>query len=436
MSTVNEALRSTHNENLHREIVRHLPKVKEWFNAQRAGVDLPFYSSYDIRDSGHKVVNVDANIYPAGFNNICPTDRENAPPLVRYYLDRHYGNGKSVKKLMLITEEHTNNPYYWDNVFTLKEILNGAGLDVCVAIPRLATERATMTTASGRKVEVVSANVANGEIHCACFEPDLVVSNNDFSEFYEEWGTSLSTHLNPPRELGWWQRKKSNYFKHYNDLSTEFAKVIGIDPWTMTVETELFSHFDMSDEASKSALAERTQKLLDRIAEQYKQRGIKEDPVAFVKNNAGTYGLAVMRVASGDDIMRLNNRGRTKMKAAKGGRDVEEVIIQEGIPSIVQAAGVTAEPTLYLFGCQLAGGFLRTHSEKGPTESLNSPGAVYKRLCVSDLKISVEEHPLENVYGWASRLGVLAIGREAKEMGVEYKGYDRFGKGGDESCTL
>lgn len=434
MSTLGEAIRSTHNESLHREIVRHLPKIEEWFTSQRAGVDLPFYSSYDIRDSGHKVANVDANIYPAGFNNICPTDREAAPPLVRYYLDRHYGTG--VKKLMLITEEHTNNPYYWDNVFTLKEILNGAGLDVCVAIPRLATERATMTTASGRQVEVVSAVVADGKIHCACFEADLVVSNNDFSEFYEEWGATLSTYLNPPRELGWWQRKKSTYFKHYNDLSTEFAKVIGVDPWTMTVETELFSHFDMSDETSKAALAERTQKLIDRVAEQYKQRGIKEEPVAFVKNNAGTYGLAVMRVASGDDIMKLNNKARTKMKAAKGGRHVEEVIIQEGIPSIVQAAGVTAEPTLYLFGCQLAGGFLRTHSEKGPTESLNSPGAVYKRLCVSDLKISVEEHPLENVYGWTARLGILAIGREAREMGVEYKGYDRFGKGGDQSCTL
>jgi glutamate--cysteine ligase len=439
MSTVTEALGRTQNAHLHSEIVRHLPKVKEWFKNQRGGVDLPFYSSYDIRDSSHKVANVDANIYPAGFNNICATDREMAPPLVRYYLDRHYAknqNGGPVKKLMLVTEEHTNNPYYWDNVFTLKEIMNGAGLEVCVAIPRLSTERATMPTASGRQVEVVSARVADGEILCSCFEPDLVVSNNDFSEFYEEWGPTLKTHLNPPRELGWWQRKKSNYFKHYNDLSTEFANIIGVDPWMLTVETELFENFNMSEEASKAALAERTQKLIDRMRENYKKRGIAEDPVAFVKNNAGTYGLAVMRVASGDDIMKLNNKARTKMKAAKGGRDVEEVIIQEGIPSIVQAEGVTAEPTLYLFGCQLAGGFLRTHSEKGPTESLNSPGAVYKRLCVSDLHISVEEHPLENVYGWIARLGVLAIGREAAQMGVEYKGYDRSGTGGDSSCTL
>jgi len=423
LTNLSETLRGSQNDLVHRSIVRHLDEVSQWFEKQRAGVDLPFYSSYDIRDSGHKVANVDANIYPAGFNNICATDRENAPPLVRYYLDRYYRPG--MTKLMLITEEHTNNPYYWDNVFTLREILRGAGLEVCVAIPRLATERATMTTASGRQVEVVSASVTDGEIKCSCFQPDLVVSNNDFSEFYEEWGESISTDLNPPRELGWWQRKKSNYFDHYNSLSTEFAKIIDVDPWTLTVETELFSHFDMSDEKSKTDLAERVQKMLDRIRKQHEARKITDDPVVFVKNNAGTYGLAVMRVTSGDDIMKLNNRARTKMKAAKGGRDVEEVIIQEGIPSVVQAAGVTAEPTLYLFGCQLAGGFLRTHSEKGPTESLNSPGAVYKRLCVSDLKISIEGHPLENVYGWVSRLGVLAIGREAKQMGVVYNGYHR-----------
>jgi glutamate--cysteine ligase len=416
---------------LHKQILHHLPQVREWFAENRVAVDVPFYSSYDIRDSGHKVVNVDANIYPAGFNNICQTDRENAPPLVRQYLEQHYGsNEKSVKKLMLLTEEHTNNGYYWENVYRLTEILRGADLEVCVAIPRLASERAEMMTASGRTVPVVTAKVENGEIHCPCFEPDLVVSNNDFSEFYAEWGETISTRLNPPRELGWWQRKKSNYFKHYNMLSTEFAKVIDVDPWLLTVETELFANFDMAEESSKAALAERVEVMLGTLRDEYRRREIVDEPVLFVKNNSGTYGLAVMRIASGEDILSLNNKTRKKMKAAKGGREVEEVIIQEGIPSIVQADGITAEPTLYLFGCQLGGGFLRSHSEKGPTESLNSPGAVYKRLCVSDLNVSVEGHPMENVYGWISRLGVLAIGRESKEMNVVYNGYDR------KACSL
>jgi glutamate--cysteine ligase len=180
----------------------------------------------------------------------------------------------------------------------------------------------------------------------------------------------------------------------------------------------------MADETSLKTLSEKVDAMLVRLQKQYDQRGITEKPFVFVKNNAGTYGLAVIRVGSGAEVMDWNYKSRKKMKAAKGGRDVEEVIIQEGIPSHVQAeGGITAEPVIYMIGTELAGGFLRTHAEKSSSESLNSPGAVYKRLCVSDLNVSLKGHPLENVYGWSARLGVLAIGLEAKEMGISFKGY-------------
>ena len=419
------------NELLHHAIVKHHDQLMHWYLNQRNAYALPFYSSFDIRDSGFKVANVDGNIYPAGFNNICPTDRESAPEAVRYYLDRHYRarDGGSVKRLLLITEEHTNNPYYWENVYRLVEILQGSGIEVKVGIPRLQNGVIEMPTASGFKVPVTRAEFEVGAIRCcgadAEFVPDLVISNNDFSEFYSEWGTSLNMPLNPPRELGWWQRKKSNYFRHYNRLATEFAQVIQVDPWHVTVETSLFEDFDLADDKSRESLAQQTQQTLDRLRQKNQELGIAEDPFVFVKNNSGTYGLGVMRVSSGEEILQLNYKTRKKMKAAKGGREVEEVIIQEGIPSVVRADGITAEPTIYMVGCQLIGGFLRSHSEKGPTESLNSPGAVYKRLCVSDLKVSIEGHPLENVYGSIARLGVLAIGAEAEEMKVEYRGYHR-----------
>ena len=127
----------------------------------------------------------------------------------------------------------------------------------------------------------------------------------------------------------------------------------------------------------------------------------------------------------GDEVRQWSYKSRKKMKAAKGGRDVEEVIIQEGIPSIVQTENASAEPVIYMIGCELAGGFLRTHSEKGSTDSLNSPGAVYKRLCVSDLAVRAEGCPQENVYGWSAKLGLLAIALEAEEMGVEFKKYKK-----------
>jgi len=76
-----------------------------------------------------------------------------------------------------------------------------------------------------------------------------------------------------------------------------------------------------------------------------------------------------------------------------------------------------------MIGCELAGGFLRTHSEKSATESLNSPGAVYKRLCVTDLYDNRMKCPKENVYGWSAKLGLLAIGLEAQDMQIKFDKY-------------
>lgn len=412
------------NQELHNQMVQHGNRALDWYRNLEKDLQIPFYSSFDIRDAGFKVVNVDGNIYPAGFNNICQVDRENAPDLVRSFLDARYKaqDGGPVRKLMLITEEHTNNSFYWENVYRLREILMGAGLEVCVALPRLEQESATIPTASGFEVPVIRVTIEKGGVRCSCFAPDLIVSNNDFSEYYPEWGTEVHPPIIPPRELGWWQRKKSMYFEAYNTLAEQFARVIEADPWMLTVDTELFTDFDVAKEESRDALAQQVQSMLDRIRQRYAERGVQTEPAVFVKNNSGTYGLAVIQARSGDEVRSWNYKSKKKMKAAKGGREVEEVIVQEGVPSRIQSDGATAEPTLYMFGSELAGGFLRSHTEKGPLESLNSPGAVYKRLCVSDLKVSLEGNPMENVYGWAARLGVLAIGQEtAKYLSPKLK---------------
>lgn len=404
---------------LHKHTLASMDQICTWFAEKTASLSFPIYSSYDIRDAGYKVSNVDANIYPAGFNNICPADKETSNGLMAKYIAKHYGS--SVEKILLITEEHTNNPYYWENVHTIRTLIESSGKVVKIAIPRAMEKPLVVTSSSGREIEVHSA-LRDSEL-MKTFKPDLIISNNDFSEAYEEWAATLTYPMNPPRELGWYQRKKSTYFKYYNQLVDEFSALVKIDPFLLRVETELFEHFDITDDKSRDELAARVDAMIAKLAVEYKKRGIQQQPFVFVKNNAGTYGLAVIRVGSGEEVKSWSYKSRKKMKAAKGGRDVEEVIIQEGIPSVVQDDGASAEPVIYMIGEELAGGFLRTHSEKGSTDSLNSPGAVYKRLCVSDLAIDTPGCPQENVYGWTAKLGMLAIAREAHEMKVTFKGY-------------
>lgn len=397
---------------LHQQILSKKNAVCDWFQLKSKTAFIPIYSSYDVRDAGYKVANVDANIYPAGFNNICPTDKETSIDLMRKYLETRYG--KDIQRILLVTEEHTGNPYYWDNVATIKDLIESGGKKVRVGFGTQLPEPLTIKSASGHSVLVESA-WGDSPLYKE-FNPQIIVSNNDFSEAHTDWAKTVQLPINPPRELGWYQRKKSNYFKFYNELVGEFADVAGIDPFVFQVKTEYFPHFDINSEESRKELSLAVDKFLKDLEADYQKRGINQKPFAFVKNNAGTYGLAVIRVQSAAEILEWTYKARKKMKAAKGGRDVEEVIIQEGIPSIVETDGVVAEPVIYMIGGELAGGFLRTHSEKDSTESLNSPGAIYKRLCVSDLEIRPEGCPMENVYGWTSKIGSLAISMEAAQI--------------------
>lgn len=410
-------------DEIHLKISKNLSRLHDWYMESRKGYAYPFYTSVDVRDSGFKIAVVDANIYPAGFNNICVTDRESAGPAIENYLRSHYG--KPIEKIGLLCEEHTNNLNYWDNVLALKEMIETTGRQVRVTIPKKIDNPIELKTATGRTLTIYPfIKESERSLVGKDFVPDIIISNNDFSDANEIWAQGLSIPINPPRELGWYQRRKSTHFKFYNSLANEVAALIDVDPWMLQVKTDVLFDCDLGFAENREEAAQKAQQMIDQIKIEYEQKGVREDPVLFVKNNSGTYGLAVAVVKSGEEILSWNSKARTKMKAAKGGHGVTELLFQEGIPSTLKVEGATCEPAVYLLGCELAGAFLRAHNEKGATESLNSPGALYKRLCVTDLKVDVAGSPMENVYGLVARMASLAIGREAQEMGIVYTDYN------------
>lgn len=404
---------------LHEQIMGAGDRLCSWYLGKMENLYQPIYSSYDIRESKHKISAVDANIYPAGFNNICPADKEISVEFFNQYFRDHYV--KKINKILLITEEHTQNAYYWDNVYCIKHLLEQAGRQVEIAFPKKISEPVILQSASGHTVQVSSGH--GDEAWLKKFNPDLVVSNNDFSHPLKEWADSLSISINPPRELGWYQRKKSKYFEHYNQVANEFSDLIGVPACHFRVETELFSPFDINSEESRKELAHRVDLMLQNLRKTYEKNQMDQEPFVFIKNNSGTYGLGVVAVKRAEDINDWTYNARKKMKAAKGGRKIEEVIIQEGIPTVIKSEESAAEPAIYMIGRNLAGGFLRTHSEKSDTENLNAPGAVYKRLCISDFMTDASRCVLENVYGWVAKLGVLSIGLEAESMGIQVQDY-------------
>ena len=64
--------------------------ISEWMAKKRSEVPIPIYGSVDIRDAGWKVAVVDANHFPAGFNNTSPEDEPHLSALLRNHINRKH----------------------------------------------------------------------------------------------------------------------------------------------------------------------------------------------------------------------------------------------------------------------------------------------------------------------------------------------------------
>ena len=111
--------------------------------------------------------------------------------------------------------------------------------------------------------------------------------------------------------------------------------------------------------------------------------------------------MAVMMISHPDELLQLNRKQRGKMTMGKGGQAIRNVMIQEGISTIDQHQGATAERVVYSVGSQIVGGFYRSHPERGPQDSLNAPGMQFTPL---------EEVP--QLYKVVAQLALLAAANE------------------------
>ena len=406
---------------LHLRLVEKHDTAMDFFKEKSKSCIFPIYTSVDIRDAGFKVTPVDANLYPAGFNNMCDMDKEYAPDILKDYIVKHYGS--SFHKILLITEENTSNLFYWDNIWTIMTMIKEAGFECKVGFPIENVYISEVNSASGRQILLSKLSYdEKGHLLADDMRPDLIISNNDFTKIYPLL-QNQDYPINPPQEMGWHSRKKHNHFSIYNELSKEFCSLLNIDPWLFKIDTRLIENFYWKDVQSLENLASKVQDLIDNIQKEYDDRKISSKAFAFIKNNSGTYGMGIAQVTSGEDVLQWNNKMRQKMRKGKGGVDIIQLIIQEGIPSHIREEELVAEPVIYMIGDKLIGGFLRTHGLKSDTENLNSPGAIFKRLCITDLKTNRYGLPLENIYGTISWLMKIAISKEAVLLKAKFHKY-------------
>ena len=397
-------------------------ELDRWFSEQDRKAPPPPYTSIDLRDSGFKVAPVDSNIFPAGFNNICPEDWNLTAQNFRRILTARNG-GITPKRVLVFPENHTNNKFYFENLWALQEILKLAGFEVILGhlnpelVPNLPKGATAVETANGRTIVLEKIFRHGGLLateRVVLDKTDLILLNNDFSNGVPAEFDGLGHTLTPDPSIGWHRRRKSEHLRHYEALATEFAQILGIDPWLIVPRYDSVDHLNFETGEGFDRLAEATDKLLARLVRDYAERGIQSEPFVYIKHNSGTYGRSIMTVKSGHEVLEMNRREKNKMNVSKGGVHVSSVVLMEGIPTNLKEDEETAEPVIYLVGSEAVGGFLRLNPNRDERGNLNSPGAHFKTLCFQNLFRSPNRDNviLEKLYGALGRLSSLANGRE------------------------
>jgi glutamate--cysteine ligase len=396
-------------------------EIEAWFRQQWAQVPPPFYASVDLRNAGYKLAPVDTNLFPAGFNNLNPDFHALAVQAMQLALERVC---PQARKILLVPEKHTRNRFYLENVATLRDLIEQAGFQVRVGTVSAAIEtQQEEELPSGRKLLLEAVQRDGDKVTLADgFSPCAVLLNNDLSGGVPEALNGIQQQIVPPLSLGWGSRLKSDHFQVYSDVVREFAELVDIDPWLIDPKFRNCGEINFKTREGEDCLARNVAALLIDVKAKYDEYGITERPYCVVKADAGTYGMGIMTVSSPEEVQNLNRKQRKGMASSKEGAEVSQVIIQEGVPTLEELDGKTAEPVVYMVDRFVIGGFYRVHGSKGSQENLNSPGASFERLAFAD-SCNTPHQELEPdaepnrfyAYGVIARLALIAAAREIQQ---------------------
>ena len=382
--------------------------ITAWMKKKRNEVPIPIYGSVDVRDAGWKVAVVDANHFPAGFNNVSKEDEPHLAALLKNHISRLKSECKWVH---LYPESHTRNAGYIENVATIQRLIILSGFRCTVGSPELSAHGSLAGISGPLQLSRVELKLENGaeELFVEGKRPCLILLNNDLTEGIVP-GLSANN-VSPPPSMGWHRRRKSEHYVCLQKYVDEMAQLLEIDSWHLMTNWFVSEDKCLEKENCRIELAAEVDEFIKKIREKYESLGIEREPVVFVKNDRGTYGLGIMVIKEGKELLELSNRKMKKLMYSKGGADVENFLIQEGVPTLLtEEGGAPVEPVVYLVDGEAASWFYRINSEKGDMDNLNSPSAEF--FDSSEVGHLYGEH----AKGWhalVAELSMLAMGAEA-----------------------
>jgi glutamate--cysteine ligase len=411
-------------EDFEKFVCEHWIEINRYLDDWSGELSIPFYSSVDIRESSDKFAPVDHNLYPAGFNNICRVDLEACLGPLKKVLNRM---GNTNKVVGILPESHTKNAFYLDHLFTLQQLIQDCGYQVKIFSidPNLFPDNAktvTLQSASKFELRIERAEAQNGYflLHDKT-QIDIVILNNDQSvPLPVDWSKIVSP-VSPTPMLGWYRRQKNCYFNCYHTVLEKFCSHFDISMDLLQAKHSSVCDVDFE---SKDGL-EKLASTVDNMKTTLQQQG-NPSPKIFIKASKGTYGMGIMVVESGKEVLEMNRKTRNKMDVGKNSIKFTDVLVQEGVETALKYKDKPAEVTIYLIDGKSIGGFLRSNPERGTNDNLNSRGMILTKFCISEIRENHDHKCKEAVYSIVARLATIANAFENKKMTQE--------KSNDQGC--
>ncbi len=398
--------------------------VYSWLDQQEKTIELPLYSSVDIRDAGFKAAVVDTNLFPGGFNNLCEHGLADAVGFMKAAI---LARVPKCENILIIAEEHTRNTWYLENIRILEEIITKAGFQARIAT-FISVEPAFCDNANYVELETA----ANKPVRIFCLKKilnnyqqgrqqyDLIIMNNDLTTGIPEILKNSKLPIYPSLQAGWHARLKSHHFELTQELIDEFAKIINIDSWFFSCFYDVVENVNINVDFDRQKLMEKAENIFKKVAAKYKEHDIDGKPYLFLKSDSGTYGMGVEPIEKPEDILTLNRKIRNNLNKGKSAQIIDRFLIQEGVPTIYNIDDQVSEVSLYQIENNIIGGFYRLNSQKTDRQNLNSQGMSFKKMCPHLPKYGIcgvhHDMNIFDLYRILARIAVIAAHREVVSL--------------------
>ena len=334
---------------------------------------------------------------------------------------------ENAKNILIFPEAHTRNLPYLDNLNILEYILTQAGFEVKIgALAAHDDQPIELMTEGGEQVVQYPLTQEDGKLVTTDgFAADVVILNNDCTSGVPPLLQNIAQPVMPTPCMGWFQRRKSDHFQAYQALATNFAEAFDLDPWALNAYFDCARGVNFKSRIGTDELAQKVDVMVANIQKKYDEYGISDAPYVYVKADSGTYGMGIMQVQNGSELLELNKKQRNKMHVIKEGALVHDVILQEGVPTVDTIDEKSAEPMIYMVDGVPVGGMFRVNQGRDALENLNAAGMQFEGMCDTDEEKDKNQDRREahkvtgcdfSAYGIIAAMSALAVGIEQKNM--------------------